>query len=127
MSKEYSAEFKEFAKGFQPTEEQVRNLFDFISKKPQSYNFEDIVYPESASFEFGDGWRFEVVDEEGGIEGGGDEFYFVSAISQNGGEKTYWLTPGWYASHYGREVNPENTHQVEPFTKQVQDWRRASE
>ena len=57
---------------------------------------------------------------EGGYEGSGEDHFVVLKVEKDQ-ETTYWKTPGYYYSHDGRYLEVENTHQVEPYERMVQD------
>ena len=83
------------------------------------------------SFEDGDlidkleklGYVLEHEDGEGGREGGGEDFWGVFSVSKNGEEKTYFRLQGFYASHYGSELNDiYSFEKVKKVPVQRYDW-----
>lgn len=71
------------------------------------------------------GFIISTVDELGGSEGDGENHYVVLEIKQ-GEEKAFYLCPGYYASHDGRYLEPENAYEVVSKEKMITVWVDAA-
>jgi hypothetical protein len=69
------------------------------------------------------GYKFAVENSHGGYEGAGEEYHIVISITKDD-EKSFWKIPGWYQSHYGSELEPENMFEVEEVEKVIKVWEK---
>jgi hypothetical protein len=70
--------------------------------------------------------KFEYVQQYGG-EGLGDEYWYIFSVEANEGEKKFYKIPGWYQSHYGSEMDTDDTFEVEQKEVVVKQWLKVKE
>lgn len=68
------------------------------------------------------GFKFSCIKEHGGYEGAGEEYWIVISAEREGEESTFWRIDGFYASHYGSELDWSTLHQVTPRPKTITVW-----
>ena len=98
---------------------------EYSSKKGQTYT-------ETVSKRLNAAWRvsdnfielpdknivIDIVDIEGGREGGGEYYHMVIRVTENG-DKSLWMIPGYYMSHEGTTKEFSNVFAVAPVEKTI--------
>jgi hypothetical protein len=69
-------------------------------------------------------WTFGVVECRGGSEGDGEEHFLILTLIGDG-NKTFWKIPGYYSSYEGGELEWDSIHKVEPFERNITDYRQV--
>lgn len=69
-----------------------------------------------------EGYKLKVEEEWGG-EGEGSNIGYVLDVTSPSGEKFFVSVDGYYESNMGSDYSYADVAEVEPYMKQVRDWR----